>query len=88
MSFCWDRSFVTCKGCDIRLFGNGRCARFQKLRHLGHVFLLGQDWCRLHDVVYKCDTYLAGSLIVHCMCNAGLGDPGGSVAYFLPANNG
>ena len=36
----------------------------------------------------NCDTYLAGSLIVHCLCDAGSGDPSGSVAYFLSAGNG
>jgi hypothetical protein len=36
----------------------------------------------------SCDTYLAGSLIVHYLGDAGSGDRSGSVAYFLPAGNG
>ena len=36
----------------------------------------------------SCDTYLVGSLVVHCLGDAGLGGPGGSVAYFLSASNG
>ncbi len=41
--------------------------------------------CMVYD---SCDTYLAGSLIVHYLGDAGSGDPSGSVAYFLPASNG
>ena len=48
-------------------------------------------WDRAGVVRMVCDnfdTYLAGSLIVHCLGDAGLGDPSGSVAYFLSAGNG
>ena len=36
----------------------------------------------------NCDTYLAGSLFVRCLCDEGSGDPDGSVTYFLSASNG
>lgn len=48
-------------------------------------------WDRTGVVRMVCDnfdTYLAGSLIVHCLCDAGSGDPSGSVAYFMAASNG